>query len=61
MGPKQTFGGGDFSNGDIFRLSLTRDYEATLTGQETVDGTVCDVLELKARQRPPAHQPGLAL
>lgn len=55
VGPKQTFGGGDFSNGDIFRLSLTRDYEATLTGQETVDGTVCDVLELKARNRGVAY------
>src|SRR3954463_10628208 len=25
VGPKQNFGGGDFSNGDIFRLSLVRD------------------------------------
>ena len=55
VGPKQTFGGGDFSNGDIFRLSLTRDYEATLASEETVDGNVCHVLELKARNRGVAY------
>lgn len=55
VGPKQTFGGGDFSNGDIFRLSLTRDYDATLAGEETVDGTVCHVLELKAKNRGVAY------
>ena len=55
VGPKQTFGGGDFNNGDIFRLSLTRDYEATLSGEETVDGVICHVLELKARNRGVAY------
>ena len=55
VGPKQTFGGGDFNNGDIFRLSLTRDYEATLTGDEMVDGAACSVLELKARNRGVAY------
>ncbi len=55
VGPKQTFGGGDFNNGDIFRLSLTRDYEAALAGEETVEGVVCDVLELKARNRGVAY------
>lgn len=55
VGPKQTFGGGDFNNGDIFRLSLTRDYEAILAGDETVDGAVCHVLELKARNRGVAY------
>ena len=55
VGPKQTFGGGDFNNGDIFRLSLTRDYEATLAGEETVDGVPCHVLELKARNRGVAY------
>lgn len=55
VGPKQTFGGGDFNNGDIFRLSLTRDYEATLAGEETVDGSACHVLELKARNRGVAY------
>ena len=55
VGPKQTFGGGDFNNGDIFRLSLTRDYEATLAGEETVNGVACHVLELKARNRGVAY------
>lgn len=55
VGPKQTFGGGDFNNGDIFRLSLTRDYEATLAGEEVVDGAACHVLELKARNRGVAY------
>lgn len=55
VGPKQTFGGGDFNNGDIFRLSLTRDYEATLSGEETVEGAPCNVLELKARNRGVAY------
>jgi len=55
VGPKQTFGGGDFNNGDIFRLSLTRDYDATLAGEETVDGLSCHVLELKARNRGVAY------
>jgi hypothetical protein len=55
VGPKQTFGGGDFNNGDIFRLSLTRDYEAALAGEEVVDGVLCHVLELKARNRGVAY------
>lgn len=55
VGPKQTFGGGDFNNGDIFRLSLTRDYEATLAGEETVAGVPCHVLELKAKNRGVAY------
>jgi len=55
VGPKQTFGGGDFNNGDIFRLSLSRDYEATLAGEETVNGASCHVLELKARNRGVAY------
>jgi outer membrane lipoprotein-sorting protein len=55
VGPKQTFGGGDFNNGDIFRLSLTRDYDATLSGEEVVNGMPCDVLELKAKNRGVAY------
>ncbi len=55
VGPKQTFGGGDFNNGDIFRLSLTRDYDATLAADETVDGVLCHVLELKAKNRGVAY------
>ena len=55
VGAKQSFGGGDFSNADIFRLSLTRDYTARLVGEETVDGQPCWRLELKARDRSVAY------
>jgi outer membrane lipoprotein-sorting protein len=55
VGPKQNFGGGDFSNGDIFRLSLTRDYTATLAGEETLLAQACWRLELKARDRSVAY------
>jgi outer membrane lipoprotein-sorting protein len=55
VGPKQNFGGGDFSNGDIFRLSLVHDYHPTLVGEETVEGQACWRLELKARDRSVAY------
>lgn len=55
VGAKQNFGGGDFSNGDVFRLSLTKDYTATLAGEETVDGQASWKLELKARDRSVAY------
>jgi outer membrane lipoprotein-sorting protein len=55
VGPKQNFGGGDFSNGDIFRLSLIRDYDPTLVGEESLDGVPCYKLELKAKDRSVAY------
>lgn len=55
VGAKQNFGGGDFSNADIFRLSLARDYVATLVGQESVEGQACYKLELRARDRSIAY------
>ncbi len=55
VGPKQSFAGGDFSNGDIFRLSLTRDYEAKLEGEEPMDGAPAFRLELKAKDRSVAY------
>ena len=55
VGPKQNFGGGDFSNGDIFRLSLTKDYVPTLAGEETMDGVACWKLDLKAKDRSVAY------
>ena len=55
VGAKQNFGGGDFSNGDIFRLSLTKDYVPTLAGEETVDGQATWRLELKAKDRSVAY------
>jgi hypothetical protein len=55
VGPKQNFGGGDFSNGDIFRLSLIDDYVPTLAGEEPVEGLACYRLELQAKDRSVAY------
>ena len=55
VGAKQNFGGGDFSNADIFRLSLIQDYEPTLAGEEAVEGQACYKLELQARDRSIAY------
>jgi outer membrane lipoprotein-sorting protein len=55
VGAKQNFGGGDFSNADIFRLSLVLDYTPTLAGEEQVEGQPCFKLELKARDRSVAY------
>ena len=55
VGAKQNFGGGDFSNADIFRLSLVKDYDPTLAGEESVEGQPCYKLELKAKDRSIAY------
>ncbi len=55
VGSKQNFGGGDFSNGDIFRLSLVDDYVPTLAGEETIEGQACYKLDLKAKDRSVAY------
>ncbi len=55
VGAKQNFGGGDFSNADIFRLSLIRDYEPTLAGEEAAEGQACYRLDLKAKDRSIAY------
>ena len=55
VGTKQNFGGGDFSNGDIFRISLRQDYVPTLAGEETVEGQSCYKLDLKAKDRSVAY------
>ncbi len=55
VGAKQNFGGGDFTNGDIFRLSLIQDYVPTLVGQEDQAGQPCHKLELRARNRSVAY------
>jgi len=47
--------GGDFSNADIFRLSLVNDYDPTLAGEEVVEGQPCYKLELKAKDRSIAY------
>jgi len=55
VGAKQNFGGGDFSNADIFRLSLIKDYDPTLAGEEVVEGQACYRLDLKAKDRSIAY------
>ena len=55
VGAKQNFGGGDFSNADIFRLSLVLDYVPTLAGEEESEGQACYKLELKAKDRSVAY------
>ena len=55
VGAKQNFGGGDFSNADIFRLSLIDDYVPTLTGEETWEGQPVYLLDLKAKDRSVAY------
>ena len=55
VGEKQNFGGSDFQNSDIFRLSLVNDYDPTLVGEETVDDQRCHKLELKAKDRSVAY------
>ena len=55
VGAKQNFGGGDFSNADIFRLSLVKDYVPTFVGEETMEGQACYKLDLKAKDRSIAY------
>lgn len=55
VGAKQNFGGGDFSNADIFRLSLVKDYVPTLVGEESWEGQPVYKLDLKAKDRSVAY------
>lgn len=47
---------GNVSNGDLARLRYSIDYTATIEGTETVDGRICDVLELTARRKAATYQ-----
>jgi len=42
---------GQVANGDLARTDYAGDYDATLLGEETVDGVSCHVLDLKAKAR----------
>jgi outer membrane lipoprotein-sorting protein len=42
---------GQVANGDIARTDYAGDYDATLLGEESVDGVACHVLDLKARTK----------
>jgi outer membrane lipoprotein-sorting protein len=42
---------GQVANGDIARADYAGDYDAVLTGEETVEGVACHVLDLKAKSK----------
>lgn len=42
---------GQVSNGDVARADYAGDYDATLAGEETVDGVACHVIDLKAKTK----------
>ena len=42
---------GQVANGDIARADYAGDYDAALIGEESADGVVCHVLDLKAKTR----------
>jgi outer membrane lipoprotein-sorting protein len=42
---------GQVANGDIARADYGGDYDATLTGEETIKGVACHVLDLKAKTK----------
>src|SRR5262249_3950642 len=42
---------GQVANGDIARADYAGDYDATLVGDESVDGVSCHVLDLKAKSK----------
>jgi outer membrane lipoprotein-sorting protein len=52
---KQSVMGGDFSNADLMRLDLVSDYNASLAGEEKMDGVNAYRLELKAKDRSVAY------
>jgi hypothetical protein len=42
---------GQVANGDIARTDYSGDYDATLSGEEAVDGVACHLLDLKAKSK----------
>jgi putative ABC transport system permease protein len=47
---------GNASNGDIARVRYAIDYEPTVVGEETIAGTRCTILELRAKRTGATHQ-----
>ena len=47
---------GNASNGDLARLRYSIDYAPTLSGEDTVNGVVCVVLELQAKRKGATYQ-----
>ncbi|MBI3459406.1 outer membrane lipoprotein-sorting protein, partial [Candidatus Acetothermia bacterium] len=52
---KTTILGTNFSSTDILRVDLVKDYNATLLGNETLNGQVAYKLELKAKDETVAY------
>jgi len=50
ISPRQKLMGGA-SYGDIAATNYAQDYEATVVGEESLDGEPCDVFDLKARHK----------
>lgn len=42
---------GEASNGDVARTNYSRDYDASILGEENLDGAACWKLELKAKAK----------
>ncbi len=47
---------GNASNGDVARVRYSIDYEPSIAGEETIDGTLCTVLELRAKRKGATYQ-----
>jgi outer membrane lipoprotein-sorting protein len=47
---------GNASNGDVARVRYAIDYEPSFVGEETIDGTRCTVLELRAKRKGATYQ-----
>jgi putative ABC transport system permease protein len=47
---------GNASNGDVARVRYAIDYEPTLAGEETIAGTKCTILELRAKRKGATYQ-----
>ena len=47
---------GNASNGDVARVRYAIDYEPAIVGEETIEGTRCTVLELRAKRKGATYQ-----
>ncbi|MFW6364959.1 MAG: outer membrane lipoprotein-sorting protein [Spirochaetota bacterium] len=47
---------GQASNGDVARTNYSEDYTAAMAGSETVDGRICHVLKLTAKENSTTYQ-----
>jgi putative ABC transport system permease protein len=47
---------GNASNGDVARVRYSIDYEPSIVGEETIEGTRCTILELRAKRKGATYQ-----